>query len=235
MTESTASSFSSDGLIERAAGLTTSSLSDAMDRLSIAGQVAGVAPVGPVSALCGPAFTVRYRPVATVGETVGDYIDDVPVGAVVAIDNQGVIDCTVWGDILTETASSRGIAGTVIDGISRDTVASVIANYPIFSRGTWMRTGKDRVTVEAVNVPIMLGGVAVSPGDLLVGDRDGVVAIPAARLAEVVQLAESIEAVEGEIRSAVKTGERLDEVRARLGYHTLQRAADPGVETNGGG
>ena len=221
------------GLMDRASKLSTSGLSDALDKLGINGQVAGIRPMSSVSAMCGTAFTVRYRPVDTVGETVGDYIDDVPVGCVVAIDNQGLSDCTVWGDILTETASSRGVAGTVIDGISRDSIASVAAQYPVFSRGTWMRTGKDRVTVDAVDVPIALSGVTVVPGDVLVGDDDGVVAIPRARLAAVVELAESIDAVEDKIRAAVRSGERLDRARERFGYHTLQRASDPNVGTSG--
>lgn len=74
---------------KRAAHLTTAGLSDALDRLGIVGQVAGVRPLGPSYSVCGPAFTVRYRAVEALGETVGDYIDDVPPGSVVVIDNQG--------------------------------------------------------------------------------------------------------------------------------------------------
>lgn len=212
-------------LVERASSLSTSSLSDALDKLRIVGQAAGIKPVSPGHILCGTAFTVRCRPVNAVGETVGDYIDDVPAGSVVVIDNLGQTDCTVWGDLLTVTASSRGVAGTVINGISRDSAASLATRYPIFSRGTWMRTGKDRVTVEAVNVPVTLGGIPVAPGDVIFGDRDGVVIIPQSRLAEVVELAESIDEVEDRIRAAVRAGDRLDRARATFGYHTLQRAS----------
>lgn len=214
-----------DALIARLSALDTPSVSDAMDKLGIPGQAAGIRPVGPGQTMCGPAFTVRYRPVADVGETVGDYIDDVPAGHVVVIDNRGRTDCTVWGDILTETASTRGVAGTVVNGISRDSLASISARYPLFSCGTWMRTGKDRVTVDALNVPVTLGGVDVVPGDVVFGDTDGVVVVPAERLSEVVELAESIDAVEERIRVAVRSGARLDRARADLGYHTLQRAS----------
>lgn len=223
-----------DDLITRAAALNTSSLSDAMDRLGIPGQVQGIRPISPGYVLCGPAFTVRYRPVVEVGETVGDYIDDVPPGSVVAIDNRGRTDCTVWGDILTETGSSRGVAGTVIHGVSRDSVASISVRYPIFSSGTWMRTGKDRVTVDAVNVPINLGGVAVAPGDVIFGDDDGAVVIPRPSLAAVVALAESIDATEEQIRAAVRSGERLDHARAAFNYHSLQRAVGNNAPAGGG-
>jgi regulator of RNase E activity RraA len=218
-------------LAARAGSLTTSGLSDAMDRLGIAGQVEGVRPIDVHSAMSGPAFTVRYRSVEVPGETVGDYIDDIPAGSVVVIDNQGRLDCTVWGDILTETASRSGVAGTVIDGTCRDAQSSVDVGYPLFARQNWMRTGKDRVTVAATQGSVVLGGVSVQPGDLVVGDRDGVVVIPAQRAGDVVELAESIEASEAKIREAVRSGQRLDQARESFGYHLLQRRDEAPQET----
>ncbi len=225
MTESEVSATSR----QRAAGLTTAGLSDALDRLAITGQVAGVRPLDPSYSVCGPAFTVKYRAVEVAGETVGDYIDDVPPGSVVVIDNQGRTDCTVWGDILTETARTRGVIGTVVDGACRDAQWSVRTGYPVYALANWMRTGKDRVTVDAVQVRVQVGGVTIEPGDLGVGDRDGIVVLPMSRVMDVVELAESIEATEEQIRMAVRSGERLDAARERLGYHLLQR------HTSGGG
>ena len=216
-------------MLQRAAHLTTAGLSDALDRLGIAGQVAGVRPLDPSYSVCGPAFTVRYRAVEVLGETVGDYIDDVPPGSVVVIDNQGRTDCTVWGDILTEAARSRGVLGTVVDGVCRDARWSERVGYPVYALANWMRTGKDRVTVDAVQVCVQVGGVTVESGDLVVGDRDGIVVLPASSLMDVVELAESIETTEEQIRMAVRSGERLDAARERLGYHILQR------HTGGGG
>jgi regulator of RNase E activity RraA len=217
-----AASASLDAL-EQARLLSTAAVSDALDRLGITGQIAGVRPIDPSFRLCGPAFTVLYRPVADAGETVGDFVDDVPAGSVIVIANQGRTDCTVWGDILTETAQSRGLAGTVIDGLCRDAAWAVQARYPVYSVASWMRTGKDRVTIAAIGTPIEVGGVTVTPGDAVIGDRDGVLVVPSARLDEVVALAESIESVEEQIRIAVRGGERLDAARKRLGYHLLQR------------
>jgi hypothetical protein len=144
-----ASMIPMDELSQQAAVLTTSGLSDAMDRLGIPGHVAGVRATGTARSLCGPAYTVRYRPVQAIGETVGDFIDDVPAGSVVVIDNQGRTDCTVWGGILTEAAHLRDLAGTVIDGICRDAQACDDVGYPLFARANWMRTGKDRVAIDA--------------------------------------------------------------------------------------
>jgi regulator of RNase E activity RraA len=92
----------------------------------------------------------------------------------------------------------------------------------VFARGNTMRTGKDRVTADAYNVPVQVAGVRVEPGDWLMGDADGVIAIPASRCEEVVAIAEDIEAVEQQIRDKVSSGMRLDEARKSLGYHALQ-------------
>ena len=82
------------------------------------------------------------------------------------------------GDILTEIAHRRGIAGTVIDGINRDVALCLSLGYPVYSRGSWMRTGKDRVQVEGTKVNVNIGGARVQPGDLLRGDADGVIVVP---------------------------------------------------------
>ena len=117
--------------------------------------------------------------------------------------------------------------GTVIDGVCRDSDRCVELAYPVFARGNTMRTGKDRVTADAYNVTVRLNSVRVAPGDWLAGDADGVVAIPAERVGEVLAIAEEIERVEALIRSAVAGGKRLDEARRDLGYHALQtREAD---------
>jgi 4-hydroxy-4-methyl-2-oxoglutarate aldolase len=197
-------------------------LSDALDALGIAGQVEGLHAIGPNAALCGPAFTVRMTPVGEVPGSVGDYIDDVEAGAVVVIDNAGRTDTTVWGGLLTYTAGRRGIAGTVIDGVCRDSAELRTVPYALFARATHMRTGKDRVQAESYNVPVSLGTARVRPGDWIVGDRDGVVVVPAGAVERVLALAEQIESAERRIRQAVSEGMRLDEARRLNGYHTLQ-------------
>lgn len=202
--------------------LGVTALSDALDRLAIAGQVVGIMPVARTMRFAGPAFTIRMLPVGLTGGVVGDYIDDVPPGAVVAIDNKGILDETVWGDILTFVAHRMGIAGTVIDGVCRDSDRCVELGYPVFARSNTMRTGKDRTTADAYNVPIQLANVRVASGDWLVGDADGVVSIPAGRVEEVLAVARQIEEAEDRIRAMVAEGMRLDEARLQANYHTLQ-------------
>ncbi len=172
--------------------------------------------------MTGRAWTLLYGPAGHVVGTVGDYIDDVPPGSVVVLDNGGRDDATVWGDILTEIAHHKGISGTLIDGINRDVSLCLELGYPIFSKDSWMRTGKDRVQVEATQVPVNIGGVRVAPGDLVRGDADGVVVIPRDLEDEVLTSAEQIQEAENAIRQAVRDGMSLREARIKHGYHALQ-------------
>ena len=213
--------------VERLRRLSTSAVSDALDRLGIAGQALGIRPVDRGFRLAGRAFTILYQPCDVQGGTVGDYIDDVPDGQVIVLDNGGRLDATVWGDILTVVAHRRRLGGTVIDGVCRDSPRSLELGYPIFSRSTYMRTGKDRVQVAGEQCPVSLGGVRVRPGDLLLGDADGVVVVPAEREEDVLGVALEIEAREEAIRGLVAGGARLDEARRQHGYHALQTRRDP--------
>src|SRR5262249_17589090 len=111
----------SDAIVDGLRELPTATISDALDRLGIIGQCLGMAPLDPKFRLGGRAFTLRYRPTGLVDRgNVGDYIDDVPPGDIVVLDNAGRLDCTVWGDILTAVSSRRGVGGTVIHGVCRD-------------------------------------------------------------------------------------------------------------------
>ncbi len=209
-------------LVKKFKELSTATISDALDSLGVAGGCLGISPVVSGAKMAGTAFTVKYVPTGTVKGTVGDYIDDVEPGEVVVLDNNGRIDCTVWGDILTVTAKMKGVAGTVIDGVCRDVPTILEEKYPIFTRGRFMMTGKDRVMVQAMQIPVSIGKVQVKPGDILVGDDSGVVAIPWELAEEVLASAQAIEKAESAIVSGVKGGLSLKEVREKFGYHKLQ-------------
>ena len=211
--------------VARAARMETATVSDALDRLGIVGQCYEIQGRDPSFRLAGRAFTIRCGPAANPPGTVGDYIDDVPEGAVVVIDNGGRTDATIWGDILTEIAHRRKLGGTVIDGISRDVQLCRSLGYPVFSRAHWMRTGKDRVQVEELDCVVNIGGARVAPGDILLGDPEGVLVIPREHEEAVLATAEEIHTAEEHIRAAVRGGMRLDEARKQFRYHQLQSRA----------
>lgn len=215
-----------DTNVERASRIDTATLSDALDKLGIAGQCYRIKPRSTDFRMAGRAFTLLYGPAANPPGTVGDFIDDVPPGSVLVLDNGGRDNATVWGDILTEIAHRRGIAGTVIDGICRDVALCLKLGYPVYAKDHWMRTGKDRVQVEATNVTVNIGDARVQPGDIMRGDADGVIVLPKEHEDRILDEAEAIERAEDQIREAVRGGLRLDEARKQFRYHQLQTRED---------
>lgn len=209
-------------VVARLAALPTASISDALDSLGVHGTLHGIAPLTYDFRAAGPAFTVQYEPAGTARGSVGDFLDDVPPGAIVLIDNNGRTDVTVWGGIMTEIAADRGVAGTVINGVCRDVSASLEQTYPLFSRGRFMRAGKDRVRLVAVGTEVTINDVRISPNDIICGDSDGALAVPVAYSERVAEIAERIENTEAKIVEAVKAGSTLVQARADLGYHDLQ-------------
>jgi regulator of RNase E activity RraA len=204
-------------------GLDTPGVSDAMDKLGLHGQALGIMPLANYTkVVIGPAFTVKYVPASNPPGTVGDFLDNVTAGDVVVIDNDGRTDCSVWGDIMTQYAGLRGIAGTVIDGVCRDVSKALGDNYPMFSAGRFMRTGKDRVQMESVNTTVTIGTVRVASRDIVVADANGVVIVPRHRARDVAETARKIEKAESRIREQIAQGKTLNEARATLGYHKLQ-------------
>lgn len=212
----------SSELLREFAALDTACISDAMDRLGIVGGLLGIHEVVPGTRLCGQAFTVHYTACGVVRGTVGDFIDDVEPGQVVVIDNSGRLDCTVWGDIMSLYATEHKLGGTVIDGVCRDVDLIRELNYPIFTKSTYMVTGKDRVFVDRIEVPVTVSGVQVAPGDLIVADGSGALVVPLSRCREVLAVAKEIEAKEELIKEAVRAGSPLKDAREKIGYHTLQ-------------
>jgi regulator of RNase E activity RraA len=211
--------------LDAAQDLTTAEVSDALDFYRLPGSAHGIVHVAGRGRLFGRAYTVRYAPVDTqTPGTVGDFLDDVPAKAIVVIDNAGRTDCTVWGGILSRVAAHRGIGGTVIHGVCRDTAEADAAPYSLYARGRFMRTGKDRVQVEAVGEPVNLADVRVRAGDLIVGDADGIVAVPWEHAEAVCRKALETRAAEERILAGALAGASLSEARRQHGYHTLQRA-----------
>lgn len=215
--------MSLDQVVERYRGLSTACVSDALDRLGLPGSALGIAPLAQGQPMVGRAFTVKYVPVGAVPGTVGDYIDDVEPGQVIVLDNDGRTYCTVWGDILTAVAHNKGIAGTAIYGVCRDVARAFELGYPLYSSGRFMRTGKDRVEVAGMNVTVSLGDVQAQPGDLVIGNDDGVVVVPREQEERVLEVAEGISDLEARIVEEALRGTPLREARQRHGYHVLQR------------
>ncbi|MBP2705467.1 RraA family protein [Microbispora sp. RL4-1S] len=212
------------------AARSTSTISDALDIAGLAGAVFGLRRMSGSAVVVGPAFTVMFEPVAEGRPAAAaDYIEDVPAGSVVVLANEGRA-VTVWGDILTSVALANGIAGTVIDGYCRDVDGIRELGYSVWARDAFMRTGKNRVRMRAVQVPVVIGdeGVEVRPGDIVCADGNGVLRVPSAAAddiaAEVVRIGEMEERVLRDVRAGLS----LRDARLAHGYNraALRIAAD---------
>jgi regulator of RNase E activity RraA len=163
--------------------------------------------------LCGPAFTVRVRP----GDNlmIHKALMMVQPGDVLVIDGGGDVTQALVGGLMRTTCIARQLAGLVIDGAVRDLTEWAEEGMPIFARGHTHR-GPSKDGPGEINVPISCAGMAVLPGDLIVGDADGVIAVPAAQAAEVLEKTRAHLKKEAAIRETNRTGtadpERFDAI-----------------------
>ncbi|WP_082522020.1 RraA family protein [Ramlibacter sp. Leaf400] len=153
--------------------------------------------------LVGTAFTVKTRP----GDNLAIYqaLPLLQPGHVLVIDGDGDTNNALVGDLILSYAIQRGCAGFVIDGAVRDTAAFGEADFPCYARGVSHR-GPYKNGPGALNVPVAIAGQVVNPGDLVVGDEDGVVTFPQADAQRLLEAARRSAAKEDAIRAEIQTG-----------------------------
>jgi regulator of RNase E activity RraA len=184
------------GLVERCRAIPTSTWSDALDQAGLPGVLNGIEPRAGEGRFAGPAVTVDER----VGELGSAHPSEFGIdlvlpatrpGDVIVIRQAGRPPASAIGGLAGLAAQRRGVAGIVIDGACRDLEELVDAGLPIWSRGLTPASGRGRVRIEGVNVPLVVDGVAVAPGDMIVADTTGVIVLPRTRLRELLPLAEA--------------------------------------------
>ena len=199
--------------------LSTPVISDALDSLGITGGLRGIYQRGSHSDCVGFIFTVKFQLMDKEDFSVADnFIEDVPKGDVVVIDNAGRDFCTVWGNLLTEFAVKQGIAGTIVYGAVRDIIESQHLKYPLFSKHIFMQSGKARVRKEAQKCPININGTLVNNKDLLRADANGCVVVPQSKLDETLKRAISVQKTENAIVDGIRLGKPISLLRQQQGY-----------------
>jgi regulator of RNase E activity RraA len=205
--------------------LFTAVLSDCLDAAGYRQQAlaARIRPLDESLVLCGRARTALYMDVYDAPEGENPYeleirlVDDLKPGEVpvFACGESGRIG--PWGELLATAARARGAAGAVMDGLVRDVRAIREMKFPVFHGGIGPLDAKGRGKVMAIDVPAVVAGVRIEPGDLVFGDADGVVVIP--RAAEERVIAAALDKVRGEnaTREALARGEKLADVFRRHG------------------
>jgi regulator of RNase E activity RraA len=197
--------------VVRAAALRTAVVGDVLDQIGRTSQFLppSIRPLDPEMTLAGRAMPV------VIGDVFGeqdrafgrltDALDQLERDEVYMA-RGGRTPCAAWGEILTATAKVRGAAGAVIDGFHRDTSQVVAQEWPVFSRGAYGQDARVRAAVVDFRAPALYGRVWVNPGDLVIGDVDGVVVIPRDCEAEVLEAAQAKLKSEGLVRAAIERG-----------------------------
>jgi RraA family protein len=188
-------------LLAELARMVTPHLSDSMERLYAGG--AQLRPMHDGTKLCGPAFTVRTSP----GDNllVHKAIDIAEPGDVIVVDAGGVNDNAIIGELMSARAEQRGVAGMVIWGAIRDSAELRQGSFPVYASGVTHR-GPYKNGPGEINVAISIGGMTVNPGDIVVGDADGLVAIPQDQAEGILASAKAILAKEEKSMKEIKAG-----------------------------
>ena len=162
-----------------------------------------IKPVDPKNRLCGPAVTVVGRPGDNLMLHKAIYVAE--RGDVLVVSVGGFTEAGPWGEIMTVAARVRGIAGLVIDGSIRDSIAIQELGFPAFSKGLSIK-GTTKDSLGYINHPVVIGGVTVHPGDVILGDADGVVVVSQKDLAEVLEKCKLRKEKEEKIKKELQMG-----------------------------
>ncbi|MDR2005886.1 MAG: RraA family protein, partial [Acidaminococcales bacterium] len=187
-------------IIEKFRGLPVANIADEMNRFSCVD--ARIKRINKVP-LLGPAFTVKAR----IGDNMLFHkaLDLAQPGDIIVVDVQGDLANSVTGEIMMRQALKKGIGGIVVDGAVRDAEALGGLDMPIYAAGVTPK-GPYKDGPSEINVPVSCGGVVVNPGDILVGDADGIVVIAPQDAPEIAQKAKNKKSKEEAIFKAIEAG-----------------------------
>jgi 4-hydroxy-4-methyl-2-oxoglutarate aldolase len=194
-------------LIEQIAAFPTATLHEAMGKYGA--LPSGIKPISAEMRVCGTAVTVQtmprdnmmlHRAIAAAGE-----------GDVIVVHTSDFWEAGYWGEIMAVASRARGIAGLVIDGCVRDAEPITALGFPVFSRGLCIH-GTTKFGKGTLNEPITIGQVTIQPGDIVVGDRDGVVIVPKGKTAEAIEKARAREEKEARVMERLRNGETTLEI-----------------------
>lgn len=180
-----------------------------------------IKPVSPDMKICGTAYTVQMRP----GDNLWAHkaIYEAEPGDVLVISTDGYTEAGFWGEVMSKAAMARGIAGMITDGSVRDGRDIVGMGFPVFSAGLCMK-GTAKCNPGTLDIPLNFEGVIIQPGDIILGDMDGVVVIPADKAEDSLQKALARKEKEEDFIKRLEQGEstwdlyNFGSVFAKMGY-----------------
>lgn len=209
-------------LISRYERLYTGAISDVLREHALLDQSIGhLTPLRPERTVAGIAFTVKSAPhLKVTGEMTfrTEMLDHMAPNSFVVWDATNDEKATLWGGVMTATALGKGVRGALVDGGIRDTHQILEKDFPVFYRYRIPNGSLGRCLITHYQVPILIRGVIIKPGDVILGDIDGVVVVPRDLACDVLVRAEEIRANEKKIFSWVAEGQSVREITANGGY-----------------
>jgi 4-hydroxy-4-methyl-2-oxoglutarate aldolase len=204
--------------------LSTTNLSDALDKVGLRGAVSGIRPMYACPRIVGRAVTIKIMAAGLLKSEhhLGVHaIDAADSGDIIVIDNHGDTENNCWGEILSMGAKMKGVSGVVIDGAARDIDMCEEFEFPVYARGTVPITARGRIMQESFNQVVRIGNVQVRPGDIVIADINGVVIVPVEKLDEVLGAAEQILQKEEAMVAELKKGVPIIEVDKKYAYEQM--------------
>jgi len=206
--------------------LSTPHVSDALDRLQVGGAPQGILPLWPACPkLVGPAATMKLLPVG--GQSKSPVIGTMEAvkaarkGDVLVIDHGGRVNVNSYGGIAGLATRHFGLAGCVIDGATRDIDDIMALNLPVYARGVIQTSIRNRCSDGGHGIEVQLGGVKVRPGDLIMGDLNGILVIPKEHIEQVLEIAKGFKEMEDRIVEAIRSGTDPSEAHEKERYDAL--------------
>jgi regulator of RNase E activity RraA len=214
--------------LDRLAKLDTTTVSDALDFLALPGATVGLRPLWDCPKVVGRASTVQLGPKTGSAPTmhlISPVIAAIDSDERVLVIAGGIDGISCWGDILANAAKVKKVRGTVIDGFSRDIEGSESIDYPVYGRGVTMVSARNRIVQIASGEPVNVAGVIVNEDDYVIADRCGTVFVSAARIDEVLDLAERIARRQDGMVQAVRAGRSVEEVMHDKEFEAIKAGA----------
>lgn len=211
--------------------LSTPNVSDALDRLGIDGAPHGIGPLWEAcDKIVGPAATMKLvavgeglkEPSAAMGSL--EAVKAADKGDVLVIDHGGRLDVNSYGGIVGFTTQHFGLAGCVIDGVTRDIDEYKELGLSVYGRGIIQQSIRNRCDFAGYSIDVELGGVKVRPGDFIMADDNGVLVIPADRAEEVLEIAERCKATEEQIIDEIRNGAEPVAAHEKVSYDQMTQA-----------
>lgn len=210
-----------ESCLGRLSEIPTSTIANALDEFGFHNNVLrSIKSVSPNFRLLGPAVTVKEitGEVGTFSSddfAIGQIIDSASAGTIIVIEEGGKPYST-WGGMASLAAGLKGISGLVVDGGVRDVEEIIKFEFPVFAKHLVPTTGRTRIKVEAINVPITVDGVLIYPGDIILGDGTGVLSIPFSKAQGIVELAEKYVIDDNLAAAEIKSGLSFSDAMAKF-------------------